>query len=563
MAKPRIPNKEVTLRSPEDTERLAMAAQIETILGHAKYRLTLLAAFAFLLLGLLITGAQNLHQLNTQGIAYLLLAKHYAAGEFGLAISSYWSPFLSWLIAAGLKMGWTDPTAARVATGTAALLFWVASMATLFVCQLPIRALLLGAWLLSFAAIHWSVEYISPDLLAAGLLLAAIASSLFTFRVRHRGATILSGILWGSVYYANAMFLPAVVACLVGFSIAGHFGTKENAKPWLPTILTQSVIALLTMAPWWATLSKAYDRPTIGSVWAIDHAVAGPKDIDRYHPCFGQFNPPSEGRISNWEDPARLDYATWSPFANEDNKLHQSTLLKRNLKSTLQIFREFGAFGLGIATLLTCFFFRTPFNRSLLSGTWRWAIFPIAGLVVGFLPFVVTPLDTRFFYSCYPLLMMAAFGFLDWLPKQFDWAKFPNTFASSVVAVLFALPIIPRLASSLEGVPNPGGYVALDLVDRIETAQIKGTIAGDALLMGSRTGLFIAALLNEKWIGDSPDVIGTDYISNGADLIIVHRQHRVNSDMEFNPAFRDLDTVLFPDKMQAEEFPLRVYQVNR
>ena len=540
-----------------------MAAQIETILGHAKYRLTLLGAFAFLLLGLLVTGAQNLHQLNSQGIAYLLLAKHYVAGDFGLAISSYWSPFLSWLIAAGLKMGWSDPTAARVATGASALLFWMGSVAALFMCQLPIRALLCGAWLLSFAAIHWSVEYIGPDLLAGGLLLTAITLSLFTFRVRHRAANIIAGILWGSVYYANAMFLPAIVVCLIGFSIAGKLGTQENAKPWLPSILSQCVIALLTMAPWWATLSNTYGKPTLGSVWAIDHAVAGPKDIDRYHPCFGQFNPPSEGRITNWEDPARLDYAVWSPFANEDLKLHQNTLLKRNLKSIFQIFREFASFGLGIAALLACFFIRPPFKRSILSSTWRWSIFPIAGLVIAFLPFVVTPLDTRFFYSCYPLLMIACFGFLDWIPKQFEWPKFPHTFATALIAILFALPIIPRLASSLEGVPNPGGYVALDLAERMETAQLSGTIAGDALLMGSRTGLFIAALLNQKWIGDSPDVVGTDYISNGADLIIVHRQHRVNSDMEFNPAFRDLDTVLFPDKMQAEEFPLRVYQVNR
>ena len=221
MAKPKIPKKDVTLRSLEDTERLEMADQIETILGHAKYRLTLLAAFAFLLLGLLIAGAQNVHQLNSQGIAYILLAKHYAAGDFGLAISAYWSPFTSWLIAFGLKIGWPDPTAARVATGLAGFLFWIGSVALLFVTRTPIRALLLGAWLIAFAAIHWSVEYISPDLLAAALLLNAMAATIYTFRVRSRTINIVAGLLWGSVYYAHAMLLPVVVISLLAFGLLG------------------------------------------------------------------------------------------------------------------------------------------------------------------------------------------------------------------------------------------------------------------------------------------------------------------------------------------------------
>lgn len=46
-----------------------------------------------------MAGTRNLHQVNTQEVAYILLAKHYAARDFGLAVSSYWSPLLSWLLA--------------------------------------------------------------------------------------------------------------------------------------------------------------------------------------------------------------------------------------------------------------------------------------------------------------------------------------------------------------------------------------------------------------------------------------------------------------------------------
>ncbi len=38
-----------------------------------------------------------------------------------------------------------------------------------------------------------------------------------------------------------------------------------------------------------------------------------------------------------------------------------------------------------------------------------------------------------------------------------------------------------------------------------------------------------------------------DYLSRGAE-IVVRRQHRVNDEMKLNPAFRDLDAVLFSEE---------------
>ncbi len=559
MAKARIPNQDVTLQSPEQANRTELIERIETLLGHAKYRLNLLGAFGVLLLGLLVIGAQNVHQLNTQGIAYLLLAKHYAAGEFGLAVSSYWSPLLSWLIALGLKSGWSDPTAARVAQGIAGLLFWTGSLSILFLTKIPIRSLLIGVWLTTLAVLPWSIAYISPDLLAAGLLLLAIGATLFTLRVPSWKTLVLAGIVWGSVYYANAMLLPVVFASLLGFALFGYLG---GARPFARSAICQAGIALVLMLPWIGTLKAAYGEWTLGSVWRIDHAVAGPDDINRYHPCFGRFNPPTEGRLANWEDPARLNYESWSPNTNADYRAHQEQRLNANTNALGPIFLEFGTLGIAVLAGLACFVFRRPWDRSWFTETWRWGWLPVVASVLAFLPFVITEYDTRFFYVAYPLLIVAALGAIEWLPDRFGWTGFPRIFAAALAACLFAFPNIPRLAAALEGMPNPGGYASLELADRMRRIQLTGRIAGDGMLFGSRTGLYVACLLNQPWYGDDPNVVGTDYLSSGAEYIIVHRQHRVNSDMEFNPAFRDLDTLLFPDKMQAEEFPLRVYQVQ-
>ena len=116
----------------------------------------------------------------------------------------------------------------------------------------------------------------------------------------------------------------------------------------------------------------------------------------------------------------------------------------------------------------------------------------------------------------------------------------------------------------------PVEFVARELAERMRSANIGGAIAGDGMLMGSRTGLYADCLLNEPWFGGSPDASGMDYLASGAEIVVVRRQHRVNDEMKLNPAFRDLDVVLFPEKGEdsvlgnlAESFPLRVYQIEQ
>lgn len=94
---------------------------------------------------------------------------------------------------------------------------------------------------------------------------------------------------------------------LAGFALIAGW---QKAKEARQRIARQATVALAVALPWWVVLSSHYGSPTIGSVWAIDRAVAGVESTDakRYHPCFGRLNAPAKGRLSNWEDPARLEY---------------------------------------------------------------------------------------------------------------------------------------------------------------------------------------------------------------------------------------------------------------
>ena len=557
MSKARIPDKTITLRTPWENYRSDMLARAESILAFPRRRWALIGAFAFLLFGLMYTGAMNLHQTNTQGIAYLLLAKHYAAGNFELAVSSYWSPLLSWLLAIGFKLGWSEPVAARMAMGFSGALFWSASVGLLFVCGLSVRSLLIAAWLTAAVTLFWSIEHLSPDLLGAGLLLAALTLSLVAVRSTSWRATLGVGMSWAAVYYASALLLPAVVVSLIGFALLERL-TSESNRVGCRRILAQMFVAWLAMLPWWGLLSWHYDRPTIGSVWAIDHAVAGPDEVDRYHPCFGRFNVPAEGRLANWEDPGRLDYAYWSPFADAEHRAHQRGLIWNNVRSIVKVWSGFGWLGVGIAALAACFVVR--FSRGLkpLTETWRRAALPAGGIALGVLFLSVEPYDTRFFYGCFPLMLLAAFGLLEGLP-----ATWPRDLLTWLVAVLFALPAITKCAAALDGIPNYGGYAALDLERRLRERNLSGPVAGDGMLLGNRTGLYLACLLDTPWHGGISDVPGEDYLATGAHLVVVTSGDRANADLQINPNYINLTDQLFATRQEAEQFPLRLYRLRQ
>lgn len=239
------------LGRPGEIARFELAAQLDSIFASTKLRLALLGAFAFLALNLLVAGAQNLHRVNTQGEACILLAKHYADGDFILAISSYWSPLVELASRAGFeKAGWDDLEAARMVIGLSGSLFWLGS-----------------------------------------------ATLLFAIRFRSRKGEVAAGGPLG----ISLLCLCAVDGCCSGF--AGGFcvgcwlAEDEGIAPM--DCVAGGAVALAIALPWWVVLSSHYGGPSIGSVWAIDRAVAGVEstDAERYHPCFGRLNAPAEGRL--------------------------------------------------------------------------------------------------------------------------------------------------------------------------------------------------------------------------------------------------------------------------
>ena len=86
------------------------------------------AAFAALLSAVAI---RNAHALNPDAVAYIRIAEYFRAGNLRLAVSGYWSPLLSWLIALLLQLDMAPLFAARLAMALSAIVYVVGCDAVL------------------------------------------------------------------------------------------------------------------------------------------------------------------------------------------------------------------------------------------------------------------------------------------------------------------------------------------------------------------------------------------------------------------------------------------------
>jgi hypothetical protein len=520
------------------------------------------AAWAAHVLLLAMVGWQNLHLLNTDAVAYLRIAHYYSTGAFDLAVSGYWGPLLSWLIALGLGMGLEPLAAGRIAMGLSALVFlWGAQVAFRAFC-LPRLSATVGLWLAAMASVAWSAEVISPDLLLSGLVVLAASRMLGAeWRERPLGA-FTAGLLWGVAYLTKAVALPLGFTMSVAVAL---LSVASRAAPWRPVARQVAWMWLglaLVAAPWIGILSLKYGRPTFSTTAAIAHAIAGPQDQDRYHPFARALHTPEAGRITAWEDPSRMPYRYWSPWASVAALRHQAWLMVTNVGTLAWLLARFDVLGLGAASLVACAWLRRSWRVRLAADRWRWGgVFAVL-VAAMYLPVAVHLADQRYLFPAFPLLLVACLGATAWLTRGLRTEVAPAAVLVLIV-ISFAAASLPRVQRACAGFFDPASMIAHDLARRLGSVGIRGPVAGSGLVLGGRTGLYLAFLMDRPWLGDNPQATVEDYRGSGAELVVVGRRQPVREHLDRDLAFKDLDPGLFENVEDADRFPVKVYQVRR
>lgn len=505
--------------------------------------------------GLALAGWHFRHALNPDGVAYLRIGSYWANGQWGLAVSGYWGPMLSWLVALLLKTGLALPAAGRIAMALSAMVFFWGCVAVFRVFELDDHWVRRGAWAAAAAGIYWSVEFITPDLLVAGLVGIAASQALRQDWLARDRVRLRAGAIFGAAYLAKAAAFPLAILFIVLTGIGAlRRGRVDAATARRSTGLTLLAFGLVA-SPWVVGLTLKYGTPTISTTARITHALAGPPDMDRYHPAARRFHVPEAGRVTSWEDPSNMAYRTWSPFENWSYAVYQAEFCLRNL-----------AFFMGLLTTLNVLWplLALDWLAGLAKGRRKWAepLLMAALLAAIYLPFLVKITEQRYFYAAFPFLFAAAAMRTTELaaarPQQSavilrvgGWAVMVAVLAPLLLAVYLVRDSI-RIA----------GERAFDLAGRIQAAQLAGPIAGSGNLPGGRAGLYLAFYLNQPWYGDELQPTPGDVTRSSAKLFVANRESRIATALLREPGATDLDAKLFSNLEEAKGFPLQVFELR-
>ncbi len=543
-----------------------------------------IAALAFQVVFLIFAASRNADALNTDAVAYLRIAEYYADWRTDLMVSGYWGPLLSWLAVPFLKLGFGPLAAGRAAMVVSGVVFWFGCRAVFRAFEIGRGLRTLGLWLAAVFSVFWSVRHITPDLLLAGLMGMAIARTADRSWLEGRRSAVWAGLLWGLAYYSKAIAFPLAVLVTVAVAALLFVGGMADLRRVVQRAAITWAAFALVAAPWMGVLSVKYGGPTFSTSGRINHAIAGPPDVERYHPFARELHRPDPGRVTQWEDPSNMDYQFWSPFSSAANARHQAGIVLENLpkvaayfsglnvvhllrtggsvgaRDLLALIPGFDLFYLGLAGLIASCVLKGGWRKRLREERWRWTAAPVALMAGLYLPVYLRSDDLRYFYPAFPFVWTACAGALGWAVKAYgekvgrlEWL------GSRALAASFGLPAIVWWLAACAGIPNAGNNYAEVLAERMREAGLSGPIAGSATLQGGRAGLYTAFHLGEAWLGDDQQAGAKEFAEAGAQVVILTVFDPRVEAMVDAEVYTDVTPELFAEK-EWGGFPLRVFR---
>ncbi|GAC1471875.1 MAG: hypothetical protein NVSMB9_18490 [Isosphaeraceae bacterium] len=502
---------------------------------------------------LAVLGYWHRYQINPDAVAYIRIALYFTRGDFGLAVSGYWGPMLSWLIAPILRLVDNPLFAARIVMGLSALIFTMGGIAVFRAVRLTRHGMVLGTGLLILAGSHWSVTVISPDLLMSGLL--ALASSLlFSRSWPYRWKTqLLAGLAFGLACLTKSVALPITVLLIAGLGFLPRASRRGGIGHCLRASATTMVAVAVIVFPWALCMSIKYGKPVLSTSAGINHAIVGPGDIERYHPIVRGFRVPEQGRITDWEDPPVEAYHYWSPIENRGYFLHQCRLLKKNFSAVLDYLGSFDRFRLGLASLSLCCVALASGWKGSDGGHWRWSIVPAASVGVIYLPIYCS--DPRYYYLAYPYLFASSSGLINSLSPD-NRSTCGRPLGILILTWSFLVPLAYDLAGDVSSRVGWDGRPPdwLMLARAIDSAGVKGPIAG-----ADSTGMYLGLFSQRTFLGSDPRATPESFAVSGAGLIVVARGTVLARELSNDARFQDLSPAL---RIGPEVSPHQVFRIT-
>jgi hypothetical protein len=294
--------------------------RLRSLFALPRVQLAILAAAWAFVTVLLFVGAFKLQYTmsNIDGIAYIRIAEHYAAGRITEGLNAFWSPMISWSMLPFMAFGVESQLAfmyasaawCSIAVGAGTWFVWrwtKHNFAASVLTGVVLSALCLGNLVNltpDLAVVAWTILFVW----AIVEIDAKLGDGSLRSRVIRGG---LLGVALALGYYVKAYDVPVFLVVGGGWILIRLLVARRGAAAGERTRAVRAlivepvaavVIALLLMAPFAVGLSAKYGYATFGSSFAVNmqgkFAEKDPLDAVTLE----LVAPPSENAISFGED---------------------------------------------------------------------------------------------------------------------------------------------------------------------------------------------------------------------------------------------------------------------
>jgi hypothetical protein len=307
--------------------------------------------------------------LDSDGIAYLTIARRVAEGQNMESINGLWSPLNSWLLAPFIQHGfdaWTTAKVMNMSFGAVVIML----VARLF-HRFRLHPFAFGCFMLAIPVLmvhHVYLQMFGDVLQLIFVLTYLLILSANQWRL-NMGKVILSAVIMGIGFYAKAYSL---LFFLVHFSAVlwWLFIQKQiNLKKVLQFAAVGFVVILLVTMPWRIALHQRYQTWTLSGLagalnmsWQINSGKTFSPDIRLLIPPTFQDSP------SFWEDPYPSQGKLSTPLSSPSHSFRWIARVGHTVLSAVQCFNDISALGIAILFIgFFYFFFRKTSDPNKLS----------------------------------------------------------------------------------------------------------------------------------------------------------------------------------------------------
>jgi 4-amino-4-deoxy-L-arabinose transferase-like glycosyltransferase len=203
------------------------------------------------------------HNINYDAISYIGIARHLLRGDVRNSLNGYWSPLLSWCIAAAAGFTTNLTLLGRLITiGTFFLCLPMLYLLTLRLWRSPALAALAVLWFTTArAVVAFSVYFIGADFLLMAIVLLYFVLLLRCLRQPSALNWILLSLPHGAAFLSKAIAMPWLAVSTVA---AGLLAGRFNLKRSFLYVCSGIAIPLVVWLSWGTVLQRKYGLFTTG-----------------------------------------------------------------------------------------------------------------------------------------------------------------------------------------------------------------------------------------------------------------------------------------------------------